>query len=118
MKIHLMKPNKGFIEDLGDHKDFSVEVENFAFERWLEDREAEDRIGKYVTIMPMANFEQFIQLPLGKNLNGAPVMDRYKEHTDQMLNLYKEHTDQILNLYTVGATHAECSHVMFVKKYS
>lgn len=107
MKIHLMKVNKGFIEDLGDHKDFNIEIEHFAFERWLEDHEAEDRIGKHVTIMPMGNFEQFIQLPLGKTDSGATVMDRYKRHTDQMLNLY-----------TVGATHAECSHVMFVKKYS
>lgn len=107
MKIHLMKLNKGFIEDLGDHKDFSIEIEHFAFDRWLEDREAEDRISKNITIMSMANFEQFIQLPLRKLESGATVMDRYKMRTEQMQNLY-----------TVGATHAECSLVMFVKKYS
>ena len=109
MKIHLMKLNKGFIEDLGDHPDFSIEIENFAFDRWLEDREAEDRIGKYVTIMPMVNFEQMLQLPLGMDAvnTNTPVKDRYPRIT--MI---------LTNLYTVGAAHAECSHVMFIKKFS
>ena len=108
MKIYLMKVNKGFIEDLGDHKDFSVEIENFAFDRWLEDREAEDRIGKHVTIMPMVNFEQMLQLPLGMDavITSTPVKDRYPKITEILMNLY-----------TVGATHVECSHVMFVKKW-
>ena len=106
MKIYLMKVNKGFIEDLGDHKDFSVEIENFAFERWLEDREAGDRIGKHVTIMPMVNFEQMLQLPLRKTDSDATVLYRVKGITEK-----------VLNLNMVGATYAECSHVMFVKKY-
>lgn len=106
MKIFLMKTQKGFLEDLGEGKDFNVEIEHFEFDRWLEDREAENRIGKHVTIMPMVNFEQLIQLPLGKTDSGATIIDRYKKHTETMLNLY-----------TVGATHAECSHVMFFKKW-
>lgn len=108
MKIHLMKVNKGFIEDLGDHKDFSIKIERFEFDRWLEDREAEDRIGKHVTIMPMVNFEQMLQLPLGMDavITSTPVKDRYPKITEILTNLY-----------TVGATHAECSHVMFVKKW-
>lgn len=109
MKIHLMRVNKGFIEDLGDHKDFSIEIERFEFDRWLEDREAEDRIGNHVTIMPMVNFEQMLQLPLGKTYNNTAVHYRIKD-----TNVWRD----MLNLYTVGATHAECTHVMFVKKFS
>ena len=105
MKIFLMKTHKGFLEDLGEGKDFSIEIDHYEFSRWLEDREAEDCIGKHVTIMPMANFEQLIQLPLSKTDSGATIIDRYKKYTEAMLNLY-----------TVGVTHTECSHVMFVKR--
>lgn len=108
MKIFLMKTQKGFLEDLGEDKDFSIEIERYEFNRWLEDREAEDRIGKHVTIMPMVNFEQMLQLPLGKTYNNTAVHDRIKD-----TNVWRD----MLNLYTVGATHAECSHVMFVKKW-
>ena len=106
MKISLMKIQNGFLEDLGNENSFSVEIEKYEFGCWLEDREAENRIGNHITIMPMVNFEQLIQLPLGKTNSGATVIDRYKKHTETMLNLY-----------TVGATHAECSHVMFFKKW-
>ena len=106
MKIFLMKTQKGFLEDLGEGKDFSIEIDHYEFNRWLEDRDAEYLIGKLITIMPMVNFEQLIQLPLGKTVSDANVIDRYKMHTKSMLNLY-----------TMGATHAECTHVMFVKKW-
>lgn len=108
MKIFLMKTQKGFLEDLGEDKDFSIEIDHYEFNRWLENREAEHRIGKVVTIMSMVNFEQLIQLPLGKTYNNTAVYDRIKD-----TNVWRD----MLNLHSVGATHAECTHVMFVKKW-
>lgn len=104
MRIQLLRLEKGFLEDLGDSADFTLVIERWNMDRWLEDREAEDRLSKKVTIMPLVNFEQLIQLPLGKTPSGATMMDRQKNFTDEMMKLY-----------TVGAAHTECSHVMFTK---
>lgn len=106
MKVILLKLEKGFLENLGDSKDYEAEVEHFMFDRWCEDRESEERFKKHFTIMPMVNFEQLIQLPLAKLDSGSTTKDRYPTVTSTLLNLY-----------TVGASHAECTHVIFVKNW-
>lgn len=106
MKIVLLTLRGGFIEELGESKDFTLDIKWFNMTCWAEDREVEDNLKKDVNIMTLAEFEKLTQLPLEVTPSGQPVMDRQKNVTEDMIKLF-----------TVGAAHTECSHVMFMKKW-
>lgn len=106
MKISLLTCVKGFTDYLGESKDFHCLLENYDFDLWTEDREIEHKFPKTSIILTMDEFNELLQSPLGKTERSLSVYDRKPNITPRLENLY-----------TVGLTHAECTHVLFHKKW-
>lgn len=106
MKIMLMKLEQGFLERLSDSPDHWMQIDRWDMERWLKDRHLDvapcSKKENNITIMTMAKFLEFINSPVLEVLPLTTIpIDRRPQETMHMMKLY-----------TVGATHAECTHVV------